>query len=95
MTEREIAIQLIALMAHVEGISEENRFVPPIEVTVTDRDSHELEFEYSPEWDELNGMLVPPKLPVTLRLTDAEGSTVETRLTDLTLRADWIKHFLQ
>jgi hypothetical protein len=95
MNEKEIAIQLIALMAHIEGISEERQFVPPVEVNVTDQDGKVSGFEYSPEWDGVDLLQTPPRLPVTLRMKDANGSSVETRLTDLTLRPDWIKRFLQ
>lgn len=95
MTEKEIAIQLITLMAHVEGISEENQLTPPIEVRATDRDGTQWEFEYSPEWDSVDILFEVPKLPVSLRLTDAMGKSVETEITDLTLRPEWIKRFLQ
>ena len=49
MNEREIAIQLFTLMAHVEGISEENQLIPPIEVRATDRDGKVSDFEFRPE----------------------------------------------
>lgn len=95
MTEKEIAVQLIALMAHVEGISEENLLIPPIEVRATDRDGTQWEFEYSPEWDSVDVLYEVPKLPVLLRLTDAMGKSIETGITDLTLRPEWIARFLQ
>jgi hypothetical protein len=94
MSEREIAIQLIALMAHVEGIAEEQKFVPPVEVSATDLDGQIWEFEYSPEWDSVGLLHVTPRLPMTLRLKDASGNSVETRITDSTLRPEWLKRFL-
>lgn len=93
--EKEIAVQLITLMAHIEGISEEQQFVPPVAVNVTDQDGNVWDFEYSPEWDSSDLLQVAPTLPATLRLTDASGSSVETQITELTLRPDWIKRFLQ
>jgi hypothetical protein len=95
MNEREIAMQLIALMAHVEGISEENQFVPPVQVNATDQEGNVSDFKYSPEWDCADLLQVAPTLPVILRLTDANGRFVETRITELTLRPDWIQRFLQ
>ena len=93
--EKEIAIQLITLMAHIEGISAEQQFVSPVEVNVTDQDGKVWDFEYSPEWDSADLLQVAPTLPVTLRLTDAEGKSVEIDITDLTLRPEWIKRLLQ
>jgi hypothetical protein len=95
MNEREIAIQLFTLMAHVEGISEENQLIPPIEVRATDRDGKVSDFEFSPEWDSVDILQTAPRLPVSLRLTDAKGKTIETDITDLTLRSEWISRFLQ
>jgi hypothetical protein len=95
MTERETAIQMIALMAHIEGISEEQQLVPPVEVNATDQDGKVWAFEYSPEWDSVDLLQVVPRLPITLRLKDANGSFVETRITDSTLRPEWLKRFLQ
>jgi hypothetical protein len=95
MNEREIAIQLIALMAHIEGISEEQQFVPPVEVNATDQDGKVWNFEYSPEWDSVDLLPVAPSLPISLRLKDANGSFVETQITDSTLRPEWLKRFLQ
>lgn len=48
--EKAITFKLIALMAHVEGISEEQKFVAPISVNITDKDGKVWDFEYSPEW---------------------------------------------
>jgi hypothetical protein len=93
--EKEIAMQLIALMAHIEGISDEQQFLLPIEVNATDQDGNEWDFEYSPEWDSVDLLQVAPTLPVTLRLKDANGRFVETQITELTLRPDWIKRLLQ
>jgi hypothetical protein len=95
MNEREIAMQLIALMAHIEGISEEQQFVSPVEVNATDKDGNEWDFEYSPEWDSAGLLQIAPTLPVTLRLKDANGKSAETQITELTLRPEWIKRFLQ
>jgi hypothetical protein len=93
--EKEIAIQLITLMAHIEGMSAEQQFVPPVAVNATDQDGNEWDFEYSPEWDCVDLLQVAPTLPVTLRLKDANGKFVETQITELTLRPDWIKRLLQ
>jgi hypothetical protein len=93
--ERNIAIHLIALIAHVEGISEEQKFVPPVAVNVTDQDGKVWDFEYSPEWESVDILHVAPKLPVSLRLTDAKGNAIETEITDLTLRPEWIRPFLR
>lgn len=95
MNEKETAIQLITLMAHVEGISEENQLIPPIEVRVIDRDNKVSDFEFSPEWDSVEILQEAPRLPVSLRLTDAKGKARETEITDLTLRPEWIRRFLQ
>lgn len=95
MNEREIAMQLIVLMAHIEGISEEQQFVSPVEVNATDLDGNEWGFEYSPEWDSADLLQIAPTLPVTLRLKDAKGKSVETQITELTLCPEWIKRFLQ
>ena len=88
-------MQLIALMAHIEGISDEQQFLLPIEVNATDQDGNEWDFEYSPEWDSVDLLQVAPTLPVALRLKDANGRIVETQITELTLRPDWIKRLLQ
>ncbi len=95
MNERNIAIELIAFMAHVEGIAEENRLVPPIEVNATDQDGRGWNFEYSPDWDSLDIVNVTPKLPLSLRLRDANGNIVETAITNLNLRPEWLKRFVQ
>jgi hypothetical protein len=95
MNEREIAVQLITLMTHVEGISEENQLIPPIEVRATDRDGRVSDFQYSPEWDSVDILHEAPRLPVSLRLRDAKGKTIETNITDGTLRPEWIRRFLQ
>ena len=95
MKEKEIDMKLIALMAHIEGISDEQQFLLPIEVNATDQDGNEWDFEYSPEWDSVDLLQVAPTLPVTLRLKDANGRFVETQITELTLRPDWIKRLLQ
>jgi hypothetical protein len=92
MNEREIAIELIAL---IEGISEEQQFVPPVEVKATDQDGNAWDFEYDPERDCVNLLQIAPTLPVTLRLKDANGKSAETQITELTLRPEWIKRFLQ
>ena len=88
-------MQLIALMAHIEGISDEQQFLLPIEVNATDQDGNEWDFEYSPEWDSVDLLQAAPRLPITLRLKDANGNSVETRITDSTLRLEWLKRFLQ
>ena len=95
MNEREIAMQLIALMAYIEGISEEQQFVPPVDVNATDQDGKVWNFEYSPEWDSVDLLQIAPISPVTLRLKDANGKSVETQIAELTLRPEWIKRFLQ
>jgi hypothetical protein len=93
--EKEIAVQLITLMAHVEQISAEQKFVPPVAVNVTDQDGKVWDFEYSPEWDSVDILHEAPRLPVSLRLTDVKGRYVETPVSELMLRSDWIKPFLQ
>lgn len=35
-----------------------------------------------------------PRLPVSLRLTDANGKGIETEISDLTLRPEWLRPFL-
>ncbi len=95
MTEREDAVQLIALMGHVEGIAEENRFVPPVEVDAIDRDGQVWSFEYSPAWDSVDMLNVAAKLPLNLRFRDANGAMLEVDITDWTLRPEWLKRFLQ
>lgn len=95
MTEREIAIQLITLMAHIEGISEENQLVPPVNVHAVDQSQLVWDFDYDSEWDSADVLPIAPKLPVDLRLVDSTGKVVETRITDLTLRPEWLKRFLQ
>jgi hypothetical protein len=79
MNKREVANQLMALMAHIVVISEENQFAPPIEVNATDQDRNEWDFEYSPGCD-VDLMLASPKLPITLRLRDSKGTLLRREL---------------
>jgi hypothetical protein len=92
---KEIARQLIVMMAQVEGVCEEHKLIPPIEVNATDLQGRVWGFDYSPEGDSVEVLLVAPSLPLTLRLRDAEGSTAEARISSLTLRPVWMKRFLQ
>ena len=90
MDEKQIAMQIIAFMAHVEGISEDEQLVPPVEVNATDRSGTVFDFEYSPEWDGVD-LYDAPSLPVSLRLTDATGRVIKTKITDFTLRPEWVQ----
>jgi len=91
----EIAKQPIVLMGHIETICEERGFIPPVEVNATDFDGTVWEFDFSPEYDSVDLLLVAPRLPVTLRLRDAKGSSAEAQVTDLRCPPGWIRRFLQ
>lgn len=93
--QKEISVQLIALMAHVEGICEERGLVPPIDVTATDIDGNVWEFDYSPEYDWVDLLQVAPRLPITLRLIGANGDSAELLIADLNPRPEWMRPFLQ
>ena len=81
----EIVNQLIALVARVEGLCEDRRLIPPVEVTVIDPDGKLWRFSFCPEWDSVEVLLPPPRLPITLRLMDSNGIIVEERITELSL----------
>lgn|ERR1035438_4668027 len=93
--QKEISRQLIAFMAHVEGTCEERGLVPPIDVTATDLDGNESRFDYSPDYDWVDLLRIAPRLPITLRLIDANGDSAELRITDLNPRPEWMRPFLQ
>lgn len=93
--QKEISVQLIAFMAHVEGTCQERGLVPPIDVTATDVDGNVWEFDYSPEYDWVDLSRVAPKLPITLSLIDGNGDSAEVRITDLNPRPEWMRPFLQ
>lgn len=92
---KEIAGRLVVMMAQVERVCEEHKLMPPVEVNATDPHGRVWEFDYSPEDDSVEVLLVAPSLPLTLRLRDAEGNTVEVRITSLTLPRHCMKRFLQ
>ena len=93
--EMEIWNQLVAMMAHIEDICEEQGFIPPVAVRVTDIAGQTWAFDYDPEWDEVDILREAPQLPITVRIQDAKGNCVERRITDLAPRPEWMKPFLQ
>ena len=84
-TDNKIVNQLIALVARVEGLCENRRLIPPVEVTAIDPGGKLWRFSFSPEWDSVEVLLPPPRLPITLRLMDSNGIIVEERITELSL----------
>jgi hypothetical protein len=93
-SEKEMVSNLISLMGHVEGITEENGLAPPVEVSATDCDGNQWNCEYYPHRDWVHCLPVVLHLPITLRLIDANGRTVEHEIADL-LRPEWLKTFVQ
>jgi hypothetical protein len=93
--EKDTVTQLIGLMAHVEGACDELGFTPPVEVLATDAEGQTWEFDYSSTCDLVGLLHLTPKMPITLRLQDSNGSCVERQIADLTSRPEWEKRFLQ
>ena len=60
-------------MGYVKEICEKQGLVPPAEVNVVDAGGNQYDFDYSPEYDEVDLPSVPIMLPAVLSFTDREG----------------------
>jgi hypothetical protein len=95
ITNADIITQHIKLMAHVEALTEKCKLRPPITVSVVDNYRDQVEFDYSPETDELDLPAILLVLPIRLTLTDTNDKQVEVQLPDLVPLAEWSKRFQQ
>jgi hypothetical protein len=95
MNPKEIAVQQIMFMGHVEDICGKQNLVPPVEVDVVDAGGNQYDFEYRPEDDGVDLPPLPIMLPLMLTFTDVQGTRLERRLLDIAPSPEWHTRFVQ
>jgi hypothetical protein len=88
--------RMFALVLDVNGICEEMSLIAPVQVRATDADGQRFwSFKFDPANMSVKVPEVAPRLPITLRLKDSNGTRVERQITDLTIKLEPLKRFLQ
>jgi hypothetical protein len=90
----------ICMLAHLEDLYEQNqhRLTQPLYVRVTDAAGKTTEYEYYPKTDEDVNLFrtsnptepLSFRVPVTIHVTDANGTCVEATLADLASLPEWL-----
>lgn len=89
--KKEVAYQIMVLMGHIEQICEDNQLEAPVEVEVTDVNGVLWQFEYEPSLAEIKVPLIPPEMPITVRIESCNGRCVERGFATLTADPEWAK----
>jgi hypothetical protein len=96
LLQRAMSNRMFAFALQVNGICEEMSLIAPVQVRATDADGQKFwSFDFAPASDSIRVPEVAPRLPITLRLKDSNGTRVERQITDLTIKLESLKRFHQ